>query len=211
MAEADDAERERRRNALHEPYRTLLGHLRHEIGHYYWDRLIAAATRSMRFASVRRRTCRLRRGAEAALRDRPARPTGSHASSPRTRRSHPWEDWAETWAHYLHMTDTLETAAACGVSLRPRRADEPAMPRVPSPPVARSRLRSPDDQLVSADLRAQQPESRPRPARRLPVVSCRRRPSTSCASSTTSSRGSNRVRISASHMTVYGGLLRKAE
>ncbi len=33
--------------------------------------------------------------------------------------AHPWEDWAETWAHYLHMTDTLETAAACGVSLTP--------------------------------------------------------------------------------------------
>ena len=41
IAEADDAERERRRVSLHEPYRTLLGHMRHEIGHYYWDRLIA--------------------------------------------------------------------------------------------------------------------------------------------------------------------------
>ncbi len=41
IAEADDAERERRRASLHEPYRTLLGHIRHEIGHYYWDRLIA--------------------------------------------------------------------------------------------------------------------------------------------------------------------------
>ena len=39
--------------------------------------------------------------------------------------SHPWEDWAETWAHYLHMTDTLETALACGLSLRPKRSDEP--------------------------------------------------------------------------------------
>jgi hypothetical protein len=41
--------------------------------------------------------------------------------------SHPWEDWAETWAHYLHMSDALETAAACGLSLRPRRSDEPAL------------------------------------------------------------------------------------
>ena len=54
-------------------------------------------------------------------------------SSRRTPASHPWEDWAETWAHYLHMTDTLETAAACGVSLKPRRRDEPALPRVPDP------------------------------------------------------------------------------
>ena len=46
---------------------------------------------------------------------------------------HPWEDWAETWAHYLHMTDTLETAAACGLTLRPRRADEPMLK---SPPPA---------------------------------------------------------------------------
>ena len=47
--------------------------------------------------------------------------------------SHPWEDWAETWAHYLHMVDTLETAAACGLSLKPRRRDEPALPTMPQP------------------------------------------------------------------------------
>ncbi len=47
--------------------------------------------------------------------------------------SHPWEDWAETWAHYLHMVDTLETAAACGLSLKPRRRDEPALPKAPDP------------------------------------------------------------------------------
>ena len=47
--------------------------------------------------------------------------------------SHPWEDWAETWAHYLHMADTLETSAACGVRLRPRRKDEPALKVVPNP------------------------------------------------------------------------------
>jgi hypothetical protein len=41
--------------------------------------------------------------------------------------SHPWEDSAETWAHYLHMTDTLETATGCGLSLQPRRSDEPAL------------------------------------------------------------------------------------
>jgi len=42
-------------------------------------------------------------------------------------RAQPWEDWAEAWAHYLHMTDTLETAAACGLALQPRRPDEPAL------------------------------------------------------------------------------------
>jgi hypothetical protein len=40
LAEADDAERERRRISMREPYRTVLGHFRHEIGHYYWDRLV---------------------------------------------------------------------------------------------------------------------------------------------------------------------------
>ena len=47
--------------------------------------------------------------------------------------SHPWEDWAESWAHYLHTSDTLEIAAACGLSLRPQRPDEPALrdPTVP--------------------------------------------------------------------------------
>jgi hypothetical protein len=39
VAEADDAYREKMRNELGEPYRTVLGHVRHEIGHYYWDRL----------------------------------------------------------------------------------------------------------------------------------------------------------------------------
>jgi hypothetical protein len=47
--------------------------------------------------------------------------------------AHPWEDWAETWAHYLHMTDALETAAACGLSLRPRRAGQPKLKSAPDP------------------------------------------------------------------------------
>ena len=40
LFEADDAEREKQRGAMDEPYRTLLGHFRHEIAHYYWDRLV---------------------------------------------------------------------------------------------------------------------------------------------------------------------------
>lgn len=34
--------------------------------------------------------------------------------------THPWEDFAETWAHYLHIVDTLEMAAEFGVEVRPR-------------------------------------------------------------------------------------------
>ena len=40
LVEADDAERERRRTQMNEPYRSLLGHFRHEVGHYFWDVLI---------------------------------------------------------------------------------------------------------------------------------------------------------------------------
>ena len=84
--------------------------------------------------------------------------------------AHPWEDWAETWAHYLHMVDTLETAAACGLSLRPRRRDEPSLPDAPEPVSPQpAPFSAPDRQLVSADLRAEQPESRARAPRCVPV------------------------------------------
>jgi hypothetical protein len=132
IAEADDAERERRRTALGEPYRTLLGHMRHEAGHYYWTRLVAGdADRLSRF---RERFGNHEEDYASALeRHYDAGPVENwqeqFISAYAT--SHAWEDWAETWAHYLHMTDTLETAAACGVSLAPRRADEPSLPRVP--------------------------------------------------------------------------------
>ena len=144
IAEADDAERERRRNALHEPYRTLLGHVRHEVGHYYWERLIAGTDRLEPFRALFGDE---RADYGAALQSHyqngpPADWQGRFVTAYAT--AHPWEDWAETWAHYLHMTDTLETAAACGVSIRPRRRDEPALARVPaaagSPDAAFDRL-----------------------------------------------------------------------
>lgn len=125
IAEADDAEREKRRLQMHEPYRTLLGHFRHEVGHYYWDVLIKG--------SDRLQACRDVFGDESfsyeeALKihyeqGAPANWQESYISAYAT--THPWEDWAETWAHYMHMSDTLETAAACGLSLLPSRPDEP--------------------------------------------------------------------------------------
>ncbi len=127
VAEADDAERERRRLQLHEPYRTLLGHFRHEIGHYYWDRLVAGTERLAAFREqfgdeqVDYGEALKTHYAEGAPAEWQEHFVSTYASA------HPWEDWAETWAHYLHMTDTLETAAACGLSLQPRRPDEPAL------------------------------------------------------------------------------------
>jgi hypothetical protein len=127
VAEADDATREKRRHELHEPYRTLLGHFRHESAHHYWDRLIQDSPRLDGFRALfgdervdygqalRRH---YQEGPPAYWQDRFV---SAYASS------HPWEDWAETWAHYLHMADTLETANACGLSLRPRRHDEPTL------------------------------------------------------------------------------------
>lgn len=110
IVEADDEVRERHRVAMGEPYRTLIGHFRHEVGHYYWDRLVADAGHTEAFRSMfgdERITY-----AEALQRHyQTGAPLGwemlyvsSYASS------HPWEDFAETWAHYFHMIDGLETA-----------------------------------------------------------------------------------------------------
>lgn len=133
IAEADDAEREKRRVQLHEPYRTLLGHVRHEVGHYYWDRLVRDAPRLEEFRKLfgdERQD--YAQALQANYKDGPPadwqeRFVSAYAAS------HPWEDWAETWAHYLHMTDTLEIAAACGLTLRPRRADEPSLKKITVP------------------------------------------------------------------------------
>ena len=116
IAEADDARREQMRARLHEPYRTLLGHFRHEIGHYYWDRLIPGTGWLEPF-----RECfgDERQDYSQAL--------SAHYTMPRAdwqrqflsayASSHPWEDWAECWAHYLHIQAGLETAAAWGLRL----------------------------------------------------------------------------------------------
>ncbi len=115
--EADDARREQRRADLREPYRTLLGHLRHESGHYYWQRLVDIdaspwldAFRELygdeRQDYAAALQAHYQNGAPADWRERHV---SAYASS------HPWEDWAETWAHYLHLRDTLDTARSFGV------------------------------------------------------------------------------------------------
>jgi hypothetical protein len=119
IAEADSPFREKTRIELGESYRTLLGHFRHEIGHYYWQRLVADSPFLDRFrglfgderASYEQAVESHYR--DGAPRDWPTRYVSSYASM------HPWEDWAECWAHYLHMVDTLETARSFGVALRP--------------------------------------------------------------------------------------------
>lgn len=115
LVEADDAAREHRRSQMGEAYRTLLGHFRHEIGHYYWDLLVrdGMALESFRSLFGDERAdyadaleAHYQLGAPEGWE---SRFVSAYATM------HPWEDWAETWAHYLHMVDTLETAAALGL------------------------------------------------------------------------------------------------
>jgi hypothetical protein len=115
IAEADDDVREQTRIQLREPYRTLLGHFRHEVGHYYWDRLIANSQwlndYRMLFGDERADygTALQRHYEQGAPADWQTSFVSAYATM------HPWEDWAETWAHYLHMMDTLDTALSFGM------------------------------------------------------------------------------------------------
>lgn len=119
LLEADDAARETVRAQMHEPYRTVLGHLRHESGHYYWSRLLdgGAWMEPFRVLFGDERAdygqALQRHHAQGPPADWRDRFVSAYASA------HPWEDWAETWAHYLHMLDALDTAASAGVDSRP--------------------------------------------------------------------------------------------
>jgi len=125
LAEADDAERERRRQQMGELYRTLLGHFRHEAGHYYWDRLIADSPSHEEF---RRVFGDERQDYDQALQNYysngPAADWSERFISPYAS-AHPWEDFAETWAHYFHMIDTLETAHVAGLAVSPKLPQSP--------------------------------------------------------------------------------------
>ena len=104
-------ERERQRKAMAETYRSLLGHLRHESGHYYWMLLIDGTGNLDRYRQLfgdereNYGAALDRHHSQGPPADWSLRHVSAYASS------HPWEDWAETWAHYLHMIDTLDTAA----------------------------------------------------------------------------------------------------
>ncbi len=115
LAEGDDGHREMLRVRLAEPYRTLLGHFRHEVGHWYWTVLVEGRPAHSVF--------RVMFGDERADY---ARALSIHYDSPPPDKwwethvsiyatAHPWEDWAETFAHYLHIRDTLQTASSFGV------------------------------------------------------------------------------------------------
>lgn len=127
IAEADPVERERHRRDMIEPYRTLLGHLRHETGHHYWERLIRdgvwhSAFREI-FGDERRDYASVLEFhyANGPNPDWQNHYVSSYASA------HPWKDFAETWAHYLHIVDTLETANSFGMRIHPKAGRKPVL------------------------------------------------------------------------------------
>jgi hypothetical protein len=135
LAESDDARREARRVELGEPYRTMLGHLRHELGHYLQPLLLDgedawAACRRL-FGDERADYARAleRHYADGPPQDWERCHVSAYAAM------HPWEDWAETFAHYLHIRDTLETAGEFGVVVHGPRAVgfDDALTAVPRP------------------------------------------------------------------------------
>lgn len=118
LSESDDAHRAFVQQQLGEPYRTVLGHLRHEIGHYYWPMLVESehpdefrdlfGDPSLSYEDALERHYADQDDADDSW-------TLSHVSRYAT--MHPWEDWAETFAHYLHIRGGLETATSFGLRL----------------------------------------------------------------------------------------------
>ncbi|MEZ5900575.1 MAG: putative zinc-binding metallopeptidase [Hyphomicrobiaceae bacterium] len=118
VMEADSVWREQQRQIFSEPYRALLGHLRHESGHFYWMLLVEATGRLEEFRELfgddreDYATALDRYHGQGPAADWQSRYVSAYADA------HPWEDWAETWAHYLHMVDALDTAESWGLEPR---------------------------------------------------------------------------------------------
>lgn len=142
LEEADHVHRESARVHFNEPQRTLLGHLRHEVSHHLFQRFVSGTTFEGEFRDLFGDD-RADYGDALDLHYTNGPPAGwelTHVSAYAT--SHPWEDWAETCAHYLLMFDAIETSAAWGVQLS---AGAPGAPPVaPAPP----EVHTPVQQLV---------------------------------------------------------------
>lgn len=120
LKEADSVLREQMRKQFSEPYRTLIGHLRHEVGHYFWDRLIITDPKALKeFRSIFGNE---QSNYSIALENYYKIGTQTNWQKSfisKYATSHPWEDWAETWAHYLHIMDMVETAYFFGMKVKP--------------------------------------------------------------------------------------------
>src|SRR6476661_191774 len=125
LAEGDDVHREQLRISMDEPYRTLLGHFRHETGHYFFFVLAETGPAREQFEQLfgdpdldyqEALDRHYSQGAPEGWED-------NYVSSYAT--MHPAEDWAETFAHYLHIRDTIDTAAAFGFAPAGAAASQP--------------------------------------------------------------------------------------
>lgn len=121
LAEADDLAREQMRLSMGEAYRTILGHLRHESGHYYFDLLVRPTNFLFSFRKLfgselqdYQKSMEYHYDSIKYLSDQAKTKTSEEYITPYAR-SHPLEDWAECWSHYLHIVDTIETAIQYGV------------------------------------------------------------------------------------------------
>ncbi len=125
LNEADVTNRVSMREKMNEKYRTLLGHFRHESGHYYWDRLIKNNERLEEFRQLfgdERLDYKI--AMENYYQNGPAA-NWENVWISAYATMHPWEDWAESWAHYLHMVDTLETASNFNVNISSKQINNP--------------------------------------------------------------------------------------
>jgi len=120
LREADSVLREQARRQLLEPYRTLIGHLRHEVGHYFWDRLVFTNKNVLADFRAIFGDDQLNYSASLDAYYKNGAPDNWQESFiSKYATSHPWEDWAETWAHYLHIMDMVETAYFFGLNVNP--------------------------------------------------------------------------------------------
>ena len=115
LAESDDAHREKVRDRLGEPYRSMLGHLRHESGHYFqWilvdDEPLLSQCRELFGDDTASYQDAIDRHYDTGA---PEDWQDSYISTYAT--MHPYEDFAETWAHFLHIADTIDSAVSTGL------------------------------------------------------------------------------------------------
>jgi hypothetical protein len=118
LREADDATREALRVKFHEAHRTLIGHFHHEIGHYYWQMLVQRRREAECIKVFGDHIAPPYQDAMAAYYQNGPRAGWQSSFISAYASSHPWEDFAETFALYLDMVSVLDTATHLFKSVR---------------------------------------------------------------------------------------------
>ncbi|PIB26780.1 putative zinc-binding metallopeptidase [Maribacter sp. 4G9] len=121
ISEADSVIREKVKHEMKERYRTLLGHFRHEVGHYFWDILVKNNNDILsKFRKIFGDDTVSYRDSLRNYYVNGPRKNWQNFYISKYASSHAWEDWAETWSHYLHLMDALETAHNFGIRTEPK-------------------------------------------------------------------------------------------